>query len=75
MSSRGRPVERSSDHDSVVDHRELVVQFVAAGETGGGRRLVLAVLLKDPLSDAQGSHGSISQNPSQKGSGSRIETP
>jgi hypothetical protein len=36
---------------------------------------VLAVVLKDLLRDAQVSHGSISQNPSQKGTGSRDETP
>ena len=33
------------------------------------------MLLKGPLMDAQVSHGFISQNPSQKGSGSRIQTP
>ena len=33
------------------------------------------MVLKDPLRDAQGSPESISQNPSQKGTGSRVETP
>ena len=33
VSRGGRPVERSSDHFAVVDHRELVMQLVAAGES------------------------------------------
>ena len=32
VSSRGRPVEGSCDHSFVIDHSELVVQLVAAGE-------------------------------------------
>ena len=33
--SRGRPVEGSCDHGFVIDHGELVVQFVATGEARG----------------------------------------
>ena len=36
---------------------------------------MVAAVLKDLLRDAQVSHGSISQNPSQTGTGSRVETP
>ena len=32
VSSRGRPIEGTSDHRFVIDYRELVVQLVAAGE-------------------------------------------
>ena len=32
VGSRGRPIEGSSDHFAVVDHGELVMQLVAAGE-------------------------------------------
>ena len=35
VGSRGRPVERSCDHCAVVDHGELVVQFVASSEARG----------------------------------------
>ena len=41
VSSRGRPIEGSSDHFAVVDHGELVVQLVAAGETRGVDHLSL----------------------------------
>jgi len=64
VSSRGRPVEESCEHGLVINHRELVVQLVAARKTGGCRCLVLAVVWKDLLTDAQVSHGSISQNAS-----------
>ena len=33
--SRGRPIEAPRDHGFVVDHSELVVELVAAGEAGG----------------------------------------
>ena len=36
---------------------------------------MIAVLLMESLRDAQDSPDSISQNPSQKGIGSRVETP
>ena len=39
------------------------------------RRPVVAAVLKESLRDAQDSPDCISQNPSQKGSGSRIQTP
>ena len=35
MCRRGRPIKGSSDHCAVVDHGELVVQFVAAGKVRG----------------------------------------
>ena len=35
VSSRGRPIEGSCDHFFVVDHGELVMQLVAAGEARG----------------------------------------
>ena len=35
VSSGGAPIEAPSDHCFVVDHGELVVQFVAAGEARG----------------------------------------
>ena len=35
VSSGGRPIETASDHCFVVDHRELVVEFVATGEAVG----------------------------------------
>ena len=35
MCSRWRPVEAAGDHSFVVDHGELVMQLVAAGEAGG----------------------------------------
>ena len=41
VSSRGRPIEVSSDHSFVVDHGELVMQLVAAGEAGGAEALCL----------------------------------
>ena len=41
VSSRGRPVEGSCDHDFVVDHGELVVELVAAGEARGADALCL----------------------------------
>ena len=34
VSSRGRPIEGTSDHRFVIDHRELVVQLVATGKAG-----------------------------------------
>ena len=55
------------------DHGELVIQLVASDESAGYLRLVVAVVLKDSLMDAQVSHRSISQKPSQKGAGSRIQ--
>ena len=75
MSSRGRPVETASDYCFVVDHGEFVVQLVATGKTGGADSLVVAVVLKDLLRDAQDSSEPISQNPSQEGTGFCIETP
>ena len=30
--SRGRPVERTCDHSFVVDHGELLLEFIAVGE-------------------------------------------
>ena len=41
VSSGGRPIETASDHCFVVDHGELVVQLVAAGEAGGADALYL----------------------------------
>ena len=41
VSSRGRPIEGTSDHSFVVDHGELVVQFVATGEARGADALLL----------------------------------
>ena len=40
VSSRGRPVEGSCDHGFVVDHGELVMQLVAAGEVGSDEALL-----------------------------------
>ena len=37
----GRTVEGSSDHFFVVDHSELVMQLVAAGEAGSSYGLLL----------------------------------
>ena len=39
--SRWRPVEGSRDHLAVVDHGELVMQFVAAGEAAGSDAMYL----------------------------------
>ena len=75
MGCRGAPIERTRDHRFVVDHGELVMQLVTAGEARAAHSLVVAVVSKDPLRDAQDSPDCISQNPSQKGTGSRIETP
>ena len=33
VSSGGRPIETASDHGFVVDHGELVMEFVATGES------------------------------------------
>ena len=41
VGSRGRPVEGSCDHSFVVDHGELVVELVAAGEAWGADALFL----------------------------------
>ena len=41
VSSRGRPVEGSRDHGFVIDHGELVVELVAAGEARGAGALYL----------------------------------
>ena len=41
VSGRGRPVEAPSDDGFVVDHGELVVELVAARETGGADALLL----------------------------------
>ena len=41
----------------------------------GCQRLVVAVVLTDPLREAQVSSECISQNPSQKGNGSCVEPP
>ena len=41
VGSRWRQIEGSRDHFAVVDHGELVVQFVAAGEAGGADALLL----------------------------------
>ena len=41
MSSGGGPIEGTSDHRFVVDHRELVVQLVATGKAGGADLLLL----------------------------------
>ena len=35
VGGRGAPIERTSDHRFVVDHGELVMQLVAAGEARG----------------------------------------
>ena len=35
VSSGGRPIEAPRDHCFVVDHGELVVEFVATGKAGG----------------------------------------
>ena len=39
VSSSGRPVERSRDHHFVIEHGELVVQFVTACKAGGADSL------------------------------------
>ena len=36
---RGRPIEGSRDHFAVVDHGELVMEFVTTGEAGGAAPL------------------------------------
>ena len=41
VGSCGCPVEGSSDHCFVVDHGELVVELVAAGEAWGADALCL----------------------------------
>ena len=35
VSSRGRPIKRTCDHFSFIDHRELVMQLVAGVEVRG----------------------------------------
>ena len=75
VSGRGRPVEGVIERCFAINHRELVVELVASGEAWCADAFVVAVVLKDSLRDAQVSHGSISQNPSQKGTGSCVETP
>ena len=40
VSRRGRSVEGSQDHFAIVDHSELVVQLVAAGEASGAYALL-----------------------------------
>ena len=35
VSSRGRPIKRTCDHFSFIDHRELVMQLVAEVEVRG----------------------------------------
>ena len=75
MGSNGLPIERSRDHLAFIYHGEVVVELVVTGEAGRGRRLVVAVFFKESLKDAHDSPDSISQNPSQKGTGSLDETP
>ena len=58
----------------VIDHGELVMEFVSMGEAGLPP-LVVAVVFKVPLRDAQGSPAFIRQNSSQKGDGSCVEPP
>ena len=41
VSRRGRPIEGSCDHNFVVDHGELVVELVAAGEAWDSDSLFL----------------------------------
>ena len=41
VSSGGRPIETASDHCFVVDHGELVMQLVTAGEGRGADALLL----------------------------------
>ena len=60
-----------AENSFVFDYGELVVELVAAWCQG----LDVAVIWKEPLSDAQDSPNSISQNSSQKGTGSRDEMP
>ena len=43
VGSRWTPIEGSCDHCFVVDHGELVMQLVSAGEAGG-QSLVVAVV-------------------------------
>ena len=38
---RGRPIEGTRDHFVVIDHGELVMQLVAAGEAGSRNTLCL----------------------------------
>ena len=67
VSRRGRLIEGFSDHFLVVDHSELVMQLVAAGEPRGADPVFIAVVLRKSLRDAQVSHGSIRQSQSQEG--------
>ena len=39
MGRRGAPVEGTGDHGAVVDHRQLVVELVAAGQPRGANSL------------------------------------
>ena len=41
VSSRGGPIERTCDHFSFIDYRELVMQLVATGKAGGADALLL----------------------------------
>ena len=41
VSSRGRPIEGTSDHRFVIDHRELVVQLVTTGKARAADALLL----------------------------------
>ena len=41
VGSRGRPIEGSCDHGFVIDHGELVVEFVAMGEARSADGLLL----------------------------------
>ena len=75
VSRRGRLIEGFSDHFLIVDHSELVMQLVAAGEPRGADPVFIAVVLRKSLRDAQVSSESISQNPSQKCIGSHVEAP
>ena len=46
VGSRGAPVETACDHGFVVDHGELVMEFVAMGEAGSADLLMGASLIQ-----------------------------
>ena len=54
-------------------HSVDVIQFDAASHAGFAMPCIAVVLTESPM-DAQDSPESISQNPSQEGNGSRVDT-
>ena len=66
VGSRWRQIEGSRDHFVVVDHGELVVQFVAAGEAGVPTPCCCSGF-EVTAQGCSGPHGSISCEPKPEG--------